>query len=161
LTKVDTFGPTFRAENSNTSRHLVITVTVYFIGCADRPPLAGSMHIADFRRRHAPGRWEGRGLNGGLMIPEGPFLLSRSRSRSYDQRMTKLLEQAVEAVRRLPADSQDDIARTILHLAGSEVEAEPVDPAHLAAVLEGLAQAKRREFATDDEVEAAFRRFNR
>lgn len=95
------------------------------------------------------------------MIPEGPFLLSRSRSRSYDQRMTKLLEQAVEAVRRLPADSQDDIARTILHLAGSEVEAEPVDPAHLAAVLEGLAQAKRREFATDDEVEAAFRRFNR
>jgi predicted transcriptional regulator len=72
--------------------------------------------------------------------------------------MTKLLEQAIEAVRRLPADSQDDIARTILHLAGSEVAAEP---SHLAAVLEGLAQAKRREFATDDEVEAAFRRFDR
>jgi hypothetical protein len=95
------------------------------------------------------------------MIAEEPFLLSRSRSRSYDQRMTKLLEQAIEVVRRLPADSQDDIARTLLHLAGSEVEAEPVDPAHLAAVLEGLAQAKRREFATDDEVEAAFRRFDR
>jgi hypothetical protein len=75
--------------------------------------------------------------------------------------MTKLLEQAIEAVRRLPADSQDDIARAILHLAGSEVEVEPPDPAHLAAVLEGLAQAKRREFATDDEVEAAFRRFDR
>ena len=75
--------------------------------------------------------------------------------------MTKLLEQAIEAVRRLPADSQDDIARTILHLARSEVAREPVDPAHLAAVLEGLAQAKRREFATDDEVEAAFRRFDR
>jgi hypothetical protein len=38
---------------------------------------------------------------------------------------------------------------------------EPIDPAHLAAVLEGLTQAKRREFATDDEVEAAFRRFDR
>jgi DNA-binding transcriptional regulator YdaS (Cro superfamily) len=75
--------------------------------------------------------------------------------------MTKLLEQAIEAVRRLPADSQDDIARAILHLAGSEVEVEPLDPAHLAAVLEGLAQAERREFATDDEVEAAFRRFDR
>jgi DNA-binding transcriptional regulator YdaS (Cro superfamily) len=75
--------------------------------------------------------------------------------------MTKLLEQAIEAVRRLPADSQDEIARAILHLAGSEVEVEPVDPAHLAAVLEGLAQAKRRELATDDEVEAAFRRFHR
>ena len=75
--------------------------------------------------------------------------------------MTKLLEQAIKAVRRLPADTQDDIARTILHLTASEAEAEPVDPAHLAAVLEGLAQAKRREFATDAEVEAAFRRFDR
>jgi DNA-binding transcriptional regulator YdaS (Cro superfamily) len=75
--------------------------------------------------------------------------------------MTKLLEQAIEAVRQLPADSQDEIARAILQLAGSEAEAEPIEPAHLAAVLEGLAQAKRREFATDDEVEAAFRRFDR
>jgi hypothetical protein len=75
--------------------------------------------------------------------------------------MTKLLEQAIQALRRLPTDSQDEIARAILHLAGSEIEAEPVDPAHLAAVLEGLAQAKRREFATDDEIEAALRRFDR
>ena len=75
--------------------------------------------------------------------------------------MTKLLEQAIEAVRRLPEDSQDEIARTILHLAGSAVEAEPIDPAHLTAVLEGLSQAKRREFGTDEEVEAAFRRFDR
>jgi hypothetical protein len=75
--------------------------------------------------------------------------------------MTTLLERAIEAVRRLPADAQDEIARAILHLAGAEVESDPVDPAHLAAVLEGLAQAKRREFATDDEVEAAFRRFDR
>ena len=38
-------------------------------------------------------------------------------------------------------------------------EPEEIDPAHLPAVLEGLAQAKRRQFATDAEVEAAFRRF--
>jgi DNA-binding transcriptional regulator YdaS (Cro superfamily) len=74
--------------------------------------------------------------------------------------MTKLLEQALEAVRRLPAESQDEIARAMLHLAQSEAEPEPIDPAHLSAVLEGLAQAKRREFATDAEVEAAFRRFD-
>ena len=37
---------------------------------------------------------------------------------------------------------------------------EEIDPAHLAAVLEGRAQAKRREFATDAEVEAAFGRFS-
>ena len=36
---------------------------------------------------------------------------------------------------------------------------EEIEPAHLPAALEGLAQAKRKEFATDAEVEAAFRRF--
>jgi len=74
--------------------------------------------------------------------------------------MTKLLEEALEAVRRLPPSSQDDIARAMLVLAGDAGEPEPVDPAHLPAVLEGLAQAKRGEFATDHEVEAAFRRFD-
>jgi hypothetical protein len=97
-----------------------------------------------------------------VIAEAGPqFLLSQSELSPYLRRMTKLLEQAIEAVRRLPADTQNEIARTILHLAGSEVDVEPVEPAHLAAVLEGLAQAKRREFATDEEVEAAFRRFDR
>jgi DNA-binding TFAR19-related protein (PDSD5 family) len=75
--------------------------------------------------------------------------------------MTKLLEKALQAVRQLPDDSQDEIARAMLHLAQSDAEPEPIDPAHLPAILEGLAQAKRREFATDTEVEAAFRRFDR
>ena len=73
--------------------------------------------------------------------------------------MTKLLEKALEAVRRLPPDSQDEIARAMLILTGNEGEPEEIEPAHLPAVLEGLAQAKRRQFATDAEVEAAFRRF--
>jgi hypothetical protein len=76
--------------------------------------------------------------------------------------MTKLLEQALEAVRRLPPESQDEIARAMLHLAAEdEREPERIDPEHLADVLESLAQAKRREFASDAEVEAAFRRFKR
>ncbi len=90
--------------------------------------------------------------------------------------MTKLLEKALEAVRRLPPGSQDEIARAMLTLAGDEGGAEAIDPAHLPAVVEGpeaidpahlpavvegLAQAKRRQFATDEEVEAAFRRFDR
>jgi hypothetical protein len=75
--------------------------------------------------------------------------------------MTKLLEQALEAVRQLPAESQDEIAAAMLRLAHGDDEPEPIDPTHLPAVLEGLAQAKRREFATDAEVEAAFRRFDR
>jgi DNA-binding TFAR19-related protein (PDSD5 family) len=75
--------------------------------------------------------------------------------------MTKLLEKALETVRLLPPDSQDDIARAMLTLAGDEGEPEEIDPAHLSDVLESLAQAKRRDFASDAEVEAAFRRFDR
>ena len=75
--------------------------------------------------------------------------------------MTKLLEKALEAVRRLPPDGQDEIALAMLTLTGNEGEPEEIEPAHLPAVLEGLAQAKRRQFASDDEVEAAFRRFER
>jgi hypothetical protein len=48
----------------------------------------------------------------------------------------------------------------MLNLAGNEGDPEPIDPAHLGDVLESLSQAKRRQFATDDGVEAAFRRFD-
>jgi hypothetical protein len=75
--------------------------------------------------------------------------------------MTKLLQKALEAVRQLPPESQDEIARAMLTLASGEGGPEEIDPAHLPDVLESLAQAKRREFATDVEVEAAFRRFDR
>jgi hypothetical protein len=75
--------------------------------------------------------------------------------------MTKLLEQALDAVRRLSPDSQDEIARAMLQLAASDGEPEEIDAAHLPAVLEGLRQASHRKFASDTEIEAAFRRFDR
>ena len=75
--------------------------------------------------------------------------------------MTKLLKRALEAVSRLSPDTQDEIARAMLRLVASDGEPEEIDAAHLPAVLEGLAQAKRRELASDAEVEAAFRRFDR
>ncbi len=74
--------------------------------------------------------------------------------------MTKLLEQALDAVRRLPAASQNEIARAMLQLANAEAKSEPIPREHLAAVLEGLRQAERREFSSDEQVEAAFRRFD-
>jgi hypothetical protein len=76
-------------------------------------------------------------------------------------RMTKLLDQALDTVRRLPPAEQDEIARAMLNLARSgEGELEDIDPAHLPDVLQGLAQARRRQFATDAEVAAAFQRFD-
>jgi len=75
--------------------------------------------------------------------------------------MTKLFEKALEAVRRLPPEAQDEIARAMLRLAAKDDEPEEIDPTHLPAVLEGLAQAKRRDFTDEAAVEAAFRRFER
>ena len=75
--------------------------------------------------------------------------------------MTKLLDTALDTVRRLPPANQDEIARAMLSLArAGEGESEDIDPAHLLDVLEGLAQARRREFATDADVAAAFARFD-
>jgi hypothetical protein len=74
--------------------------------------------------------------------------------------MTKLLDEALEKVRQLPAGNQDEIARAMLQLAEQEHEPEIVDAAHLHAVLEGLAQTGRREIASEHEVEAAFRAFD-
>lgn len=48
----------------------------------------------------------------------------------------------------------------MLQLANShESELEAIEPAHLAAVLEGLAEARAGKFASIEEVEAVFRRF--
>jgi hypothetical protein len=67
--------------------------------------------------------------------------------------MTKLLEQAVEVVRGLPPDAQDDIARILLQLAASE-DAVPValSPEERAAIEASQAAADRGEFATDEQV---------
>lgn len=71
--------------------------------------------------------------------------------------MTKLLEQAVEAVRRLPADRQDDIAEVVLRLADDLAEAPlELTPEELTAIAVSKAAASRGEFATDDEVRAVW-----
>ncbi len=66
--------------------------------------------------------------------------------------MTKLIGKALKAVRQ--ADAQDQIAREMLYLSGADDRREPMVPAYLAAVLEGLAQFRRgdpsRERESDD-----------
>ena len=73
--------------------------------------------------------------------------------------MIELLSLVLEKVSRLPDDRQDYVARAMMTLLEADAEPEEIDPAHLDAVRRGLAQARRGEFATDEEVEAAFRSF--
>ena len=74
--------------------------------------------------------------------------------------MTKLLDHAVETLRKLPAARQDEIAQAILD-AAADADEEDVDPADLATLLEGVADADAGRIATDEEVEAAYRRFGK
>lgn len=75
--------------------------------------------------------------------------------------MTKLLEQALQAARRLSNAEQDAIANTILGLIGNDADPEEVEAEHLDAVKEGLQQALSGELADAADVEAAFDRFGR
>jgi hypothetical protein len=68
--------------------------------------------------------------------------------------MTKLLEQAVEAVRRLPAKMQDELARVLLHLAGEDQPVAQLSAQEKASFDKSLQQADRGEFATDEQVRA-------
>jgi hypothetical protein len=71
--------------------------------------------------------------------------------------MTELLNKALDAARNLPPAAQDDIARVILRLAGADDEVPiPLTPEEKAAVAASKRAAARDEFATDDEVRAAW-----
>jgi hypothetical protein len=70
--------------------------------------------------------------------------------------MTKLLDRALEAVRVLPADAQDDIARLVLQLAGEDTAPVTLSPEERAAIARSKAAAARGEFATDEQVRAVW-----
>jgi len=70
------------------------------------------------------------------------------------------IDQAIEALRKLSPERQQELAGYICQLAAEDREPEDIDPAHLPAVLEGLAQAQRGDFATPEQVEEAFRSFD-
>ena len=71
--------------------------------------------------------------------------------------MTRLLDQALEAARSLPSDAQDDIARVVLQLAGSDATAPiALSADEREAVAQSKAAASRGEFATEEQVQATW-----
>lgn len=69
--------------------------------------------------------------------------------------MTKLLERAIEKVRELPPEDQDALAAALLSLAGETTEVVQLDDDTRAAIEEGLAQARRGEFVSDEDLAEA------
>jgi hypothetical protein len=52
--------------------------------------------------------------------------------------MTKLLDMAIEVVRALPPETQDEIARVVLQMAEAGRDPEPITADQLAYVLDRL-----------------------
>jgi predicted transcriptional regulator len=74
--------------------------------------------------------------------------------------MTKLLEEAFDAVRRLPPDDQDEIARAIFRFVEAYLaEPVPLSPEEREAIERSQAAAARGEFATDEEIQAIWAKY--
>ena len=65
--------------------------------------------------------------------------------------MTKLLDEALEAVRKMPAAAQDEVARVMLSLAGSD-EVYHLTDDERAIIERSKAEAARGEFVPEHQV---------
>jgi hypothetical protein len=66
--------------------------------------------------------------------------------------MNQALEDAIEKVRKLPADRQAYAAEVLEQIAAAGTGAFVIADEHRSAVLEGLEQAQRGDFVSDEEM---------
>jgi len=69
--------------------------------------------------------------------------------------MIKVLETAIAKMKTLPEDRQAYAAHLLEQIAKDDSAPFQIPEDHRAGVLEGLAQARRGEFASDEAVDAA------
>lgn len=72
--------------------------------------------------------------------------------------MIKVLEDAIEKVRKLPEDRQAYVAEALEQIAAAGSDGFVVPETHRVAVLEGLCQARRGEFVSEDEMSALWKK---
>ena len=72
--------------------------------------------------------------------------------------MTKLLDQAIEKVRKLPEADQNDTAEMLLWAIETRGGSIPLDDETASAIDEGLADARRGDFASEAEIAALWKR---
>ena len=70
--------------------------------------------------------------------------------------MTKLLDKAVEAVRKLPASAQDEVAAAIFAFTGSSQASVDLTPDEIDAIARSKAAAARGEYASEEQVQAVW-----
>jgi len=72
--------------------------------------------------------------------------------------MTKMLEEAIRKVQKLSVEEQNEAAEMLLSVASKGGGPVHLDERTRAAVREGLAQARRGEFASDAKMKTFFKR---
>jgi hypothetical protein len=73
--------------------------------------------------------------------------------------MTKLLEQAIEEIRRLPEPEQDEAAELLFDLMAKREEPLKLDDETRQAIRRGLEEVRAGKIATDEQVAAVFNRY--
>ena len=68
--------------------------------------------------------------------------------------MTKLMDEAIDALRHVPMEQQDEIARVVMQLAGLEQPVYELTAEEDADLAASDAAAARDEFATDEQMRA-------
>jgi predicted transcriptional regulator len=72
--------------------------------------------------------------------------------------MTKILEDAIAKVRKLPEADQEEAAAMLLSVASKNADTVELDDATRAAVRQGREQARNGKFVSDKDMAAFFRR---
>ena len=72
--------------------------------------------------------------------------------------MTKTLQEAIDALKELPEDRQETVARAILDYANDDDGLYYLTKDEQQEVRAGLAEIERREIASDTEVAKVYRR---
>jgi predicted transcriptional regulator len=76
--------------------------------------------------------------------------------------MTKdQIDAVLDRVRTWPPERQEDAVRVLLRMEEAGTEVYELSPEELADIEEGMAEVRRGEFATDEEVVALFNRYRR
>ena len=73
--------------------------------------------------------------------------------------MTELFKLGVEAIEALPPDRQDLVGALLLKIADASATQYRLTPEQIEDLKLAIAEADRGEFATDEEMEAFWRRF--
>ena len=74
--------------------------------------------------------------------------------------MTRLLDEAVATVSRLPDDQQDELARILLQFTGLEQPPYLLAPEEHADLEEAEAEIARGELASEEEVKAMWAKYD-